>query len=155
MALVGSGPDRTSLERRAAALHGPVVCSFDGAQGREGVRRRLEWAHALVIASRLETFGVTAVEALAAGRPVISTACGGPERIIEDGFGRLVPPRSPWALAEALVDLAEGRVPFRASEARARMRERFGPEAFLATINRIYSLARSDQVPRPRSRETA
>lgn len=48
-----------------------------------------------------EGFGRTVVEAMAAGRPVVATDCGGPREIIEDGeTGFLVPTNAPQALAD-------------------------------------------------------
>lgn len=49
-----------------------------------------------------EPFGVSFVEALAAGLPVVSVAQGGVCEIVDDTCGRLVTPRSVEALAEAL-----------------------------------------------------
>lgn len=49
-----------------------------------------------------EPFGITFVEALAAGLPVVTTAIGGAMEIIDDSCGQLVPPADPNALAKAL-----------------------------------------------------
>jgi glycosyltransferase involved in cell wall biosynthesis len=60
----------------------------------------------LVISSEQESFGLTAIEALAMETPVVATRCGGPEEIIEDGItGILVPVKDPCALADAIVNL--------------------------------------------------
>jgi len=55
-----------------------------------------------VLPSRYETFGVALVEAMATGLPAVATRCGGPEDIVTDQTGQLVPPDDPDALAEAL-----------------------------------------------------
>jgi glycosyltransferase involved in cell wall biosynthesis len=40
--------------------------------------------HFLVISSKIETFGLVAVEAMGCGRPVLTTKCGGPEETVKD-----------------------------------------------------------------------
>jgi glycosyltransferase involved in cell wall biosynthesis len=52
-----------------------------------------------------EPFGITFIEALYAGLPVVSTQIGGAVEIITHSCGVLVPPDDPVALAEALAGL--------------------------------------------------
>lgn len=60
----------------------------------------------LAISSEQESFGLTIIEAFAVGAPVVSTRCGGPEEIIEDGVnGFLVPLKDSVALSNAIVSL--------------------------------------------------
>jgi glycosyltransferase involved in cell wall biosynthesis len=54
-----------------------------------------------------ESFGITFVEALWAGLPVITTAIGGGAEIIDDSSGLLVEPRNPTQLAHSLRSLIE------------------------------------------------
>lgn len=65
--------------------------------------------HALdiyVLSSSAEGFSLSTVEAMASGRPVVATRCGGPEElVVPDKTGILVPPRDPAALAGALLRL--------------------------------------------------
>jgi glycosyltransferase involved in cell wall biosynthesis len=94
--VVGDGPDLARLReryRRAEFL------------GRVDDQRLTElYAHcrALVVPA-IEEFGITMVEAHAAGRPVVAAASGGALEIVTDGLtGVLVRPRNVDALAEAL-----------------------------------------------------
>jgi glycosyltransferase involved in cell wall biosynthesis len=71
--LVGDGPSRRHLEHmvRAAGLHSQV--DFAGAVAPEQVRRELRQADVFVFPSAYESFGTVALEALAAGLPVVAS----------------------------------------------------------------------------------
>jgi glycosyltransferase involved in cell wall biosynthesis len=101
--IVGDGPERAALERRAStpALAGRV--RFTGALPRDDVLRHLAGARAAVLPSAWENLPHAAVEALAVGTPVVATAVGGVPEIVTDGRnGLLVPPLDAAALAAAL-----------------------------------------------------
>lgn len=108
LVLVGDGPSRDELAALIAreGLTGRV--SLEGALPRE---RAIEWlraADAAILPSEWENFPHAAVEALAAGTPVIATAVGGVPEIVEPGVsGILVPPGDRAALAEAIGSLSE------------------------------------------------
>jgi glycosyltransferase involved in cell wall biosynthesis len=85
-----------------------------------------------VSAARSEPFGLSIVEAMAAGLPVIASASEGALEIIEDGHsGKLVPVDDPESLAGAINDLLDDPLE----------RSRLGRNALLAARER-YSLAR-------------
>ena len=94
--VVGEGPDLPRLRKRF------VRAEF---LGRVDDRRLIELyarCRALVVPG-IEEFGITMVEAHAAGRPVVAAAEGGALEIVADGVtGVLVRPRSVDALADAL-----------------------------------------------------
>ncbi|MEO6715309.1 MAG: glycosyltransferase [Mycobacteriales bacterium] len=63
---------------------------------------------AVIPSTRPEPFGMSVVEAMALGRPVVASAAGGPAEIISSGIdGLLVPPGDAVALADALQRLIE------------------------------------------------
>jgi len=78
----------------------------------DGIMAALDVA---VHASRLpEPFGRVIVEAMAQGTPVVTTALGAGPELVQTGYGRIVPPDDPAALASALeelLDSAEGLRP--------------------------------------------
>lgn len=84
------------------------------------------WIDALDVvasASRGETFGLSLVEAMALGKPVVATDCGGPSEIVDDGVtGLLVPVDDHEALAAALSHLLAD--PQRRAELGSRARAR-------------------------------
>jgi hypothetical protein len=59
-----------------------------------------------VMPSYYETFGISAIEAMTFGLPVVATNAGGLSEVVEDGVtGFLVPPGDSQALAEAMIHL--------------------------------------------------
>lgn len=106
------------------------------------------------LSSFAEGFSLSTVEAMASGLPVVVTRSGGPEEIVEDGrSGRLVPPRDPEALAEALRELVESEEERRrlGQVARGVVRRRFSLDAMIRGYERVYDeltpMAPGDAVP--------
>lgn len=108
--LGGDGPETAALRARAGA-----GVQFVGDLDREGVRDLLRSARIAVVPSRIEPFGIVALEALAAGRGLVYSAGTGLAEAA-GACGRAVDPRDPVALAAAAV--AELRAPTPAVVAR-------------------------------------
>ena len=95
--VVGDGPELRALKRIA----GPTI-GFTGRVSDERVAELLERARALVVTAT-EEFGIAAVEALAAGRPVIALDEGGVRESVRDGVtGAFFAPCEPEALVEVV-----------------------------------------------------
>jgi glycosyltransferase involved in cell wall biosynthesis len=102
--IVGDGPRAPELHRLAATLGVQTQVTFLG--HREDVPALLARADAFVLPSRSEAFPNGAIEAMAAGLPVIASRVGGLLELIEDGkTGLLVAPDDPAALARAVESL--------------------------------------------------
>ena len=136
--IVGEGPDREDLAADIHALGIARHVTLVGHIPREQVAEEMRNAHALVIASRVETFGAVAIEALAAGRPVIATRSGGPEFIVDGTCGVLVPPGDPEAMAEALVVFTTTKRSYDARALRESAMSRFGPDAIGRKLVEVY-----------------
>jgi glycosyltransferase involved in cell wall biosynthesis len=148
--VVGDGPERSRLERLAADLGLAGRVNFLGRLARGGVREALWRADALVVASVRETFGVVVVEAMSCGLPVVATISGGPEDVIEERSGVLVPPGDVDALAAALAELVRDRDVWtaRRDEIRRRVEERFGERAVVQALLQMYGRALAAGEPR-------
>ncbi len=103
--VIGSGPERRSLEEQRARLHLEDLVSFVDPLPRAELHARISSAHALVVPSRREGLGLVAVEALALDRPVIASRAGGLEEVVSAGTGVLVAPGDADALASALCSM--------------------------------------------------
>lgn len=98
---------RRVLEARIEALGLAAAVRLLGAVPEAEVRRALLSAHVFALASWHEPLGVALMEAMACEVPTIGTAAGGVAELITDGEdGLLVPPKSPPALAEAILRIA-------------------------------------------------
>ena len=94
--VVGAGPDGEAL----AAAH--PEAEFLGRATDEELAELYAGARAVIVPS-VEEFGIVAVEAQAAGRPVIAAAAGGALETVLDGqTGRLVAPGDVEAFAQAM-----------------------------------------------------
>jgi len=94
-----------------------------------------------VLPTLWEAFGRVLIEAMAAGKPVISSRVGGIPEVVEDGVsGLLVPPEDPEALAKAidrLMDKPELAKNF-GEKGRERVRKYFNAETNTRQLEEIY-----------------
>jgi len=134
----GDGPDRQKLEQLAANLGIAERCRFIGALNREQVRDEMQKCDVFVLSSLHETFGVVVGEAMACGKPVISTRCGGPEFIVTEDNGVLVDVADAQALADAMSDFIAGRKHFDSQTVRDSVVNRFSPEMFAKNASAVY-----------------
>jgi len=99
--LVGDGPDRAALQRRAQRFGGRV--HFAGFVPHVQVPAVLQHVDLLVLPSLYEDLSSALIEAMAAGLPVVATRVGGTADLVHHGVnGLLVAPRDPAALAAAI-----------------------------------------------------
>ncbi|HKO15620.1 MAG TPA: glycosyltransferase [Gemmatimonadaceae bacterium] len=139
-AIIGEGPNRGALEALARELGVSDRAHFLGHQKDVGAILR-DAADIVVVASRVESFGLVAAEAGAVGRATVATRVGGLAEVVEDEkTGLLVPPGDPVALAAALARLIES-VELRdrlASAARERVLANFTTERAARAFEGLY-----------------
>lgn len=101
LVVVGSGKERKNLESIASSLKLEDV-HFLGT--RKNLKNILEKSSVLVLPSREEGFGLTLLEAMSCGVPVVASNAGGIPEIVQHGRnGLLVARDSPRELAEAII----------------------------------------------------
>jgi glycogen synthase len=111
--LGGDGPLRRDLQRIA----GPGV-EFTGSLTRAGVRELLRESRVVAVPSRVEPFGIVALEALAAGRGLVYSSHGGLAEAAGD-CGRAADPYDADTFAAALLDELGNPTPYAVGRARA------------------------------------
>jgi 1,2-diacylglycerol 3-alpha-glucosyltransferase len=122
LAIAGEGPAREHLQALVQRLGIATDVQFIGYLDRErGLADCYAAADVFVFASRTETQGLVLLEALAQGRPVVSTAYLGTVSILRCGCGARVAPEKPDAFAQAIADILED--PARAARLSAQARE--------------------------------
>jgi len=84
LVMCGNGPERAEAEALAAGLGVADLVSFVGKQPQSQVREYLSVADLLLLPSQSESFGLTALEAMASEVPVIATRVGGIPEVVED-----------------------------------------------------------------------
>jgi len=142
--LVGEGELEWRLRSRAEELGIGEQVVFAGHVPNSGLPPFYASSELTVLpsVSRLEAFGITLIEAMACGKPVVASSIPGVREVVEDGVtGYLVPPRDPHALAGAISrilrerDLAERM----GLEGRRRVEEKYTWERVASSYDRLYS----------------
>ena len=109
-AVVGDGLMGDHYRQVAAELDMLDVVEFVGRKSPQEVAQYLSQADMLIIASSIETFGIPAIEALAAGVPVVCTRCQGPEGFLTPDCAEFCQSKNPEDLARAIARMV-GRLP--------------------------------------------
>jgi len=103
--LIGDGPEHSKLESLARELGLQDQVAFLGLQDHAFVVRAMQSSCMVVVPSREEPFGLVALEAMAAGKPVVATRVGGLPEVLQDADAILVEPNDPEALAAAIINM--------------------------------------------------
>jgi glycosyltransferase involved in cell wall biosynthesis len=139
--VAGEGPDAAELMELANVIGAPA--DFIGRLDRAGMERELQGAAMLLMPSRYHEFaGYSALEAMAAGVPVIASRVGALQEIL--GEERCLPPNDPHAVAARMRQLwcdperrrEEGEALI------ARAREEHSEERYMERLLDVYSRAR-------------
>ncbi len=138
LVLVGDGPERpqteAEVERLGLASHVRFLGKVDA------VADLLRAADLFVLPSSSESFGLSALEAMACGVPVVASDVGGLPEVVEDGVsGRLVPPGEVEHMAAAalgLLDPAQWKATRSAAVERA---QHFSAERIVPRYEALYA----------------
>ena len=108
--IVGTGPEKERLEGLVKKLNIEDKVIFTGFVSHGEKLSLFSSCDIFAFHSNYESFGIVLVEAMASGKPVISTDVGAIPEIVDDGkTGIIVPPGDSKALAEAILRLVRDR----------------------------------------------
>lgn len=142
--IIGTGAERRSLTKLAADLGVSDRVTFTGYLPNDAVRVRLCAARVFAFPSttNAETFGISQLEAMAVGLPIVNTQLATAVPLIaRDGIEAVtVPPRDPQALAAALTRLLDDEPMAKrlGAAAQVRARDEFEDAKFVARVHSIY-----------------
>jgi glycosyltransferase involved in cell wall biosynthesis len=137
--MIGEGYLLPALEQQCKALGIAASVVWHGLQSNDTVAHFLsEQADALLLTSRLETFGVVLIEAMACGLPVISTNSGGPADIVTLETGYLTPVDDAEAIADAMYQVVTHIDSFQPGKIRDYAVAQFGHEAVTRRWVRLF-----------------
>lgn len=128
LTLIGGGPDENKILGLIDNLNMKNNIRFLGRQNHEFVLQQMHQCHFYVCNSNKETFGMTVAEALRAGKPVISTKCGGPEEFLNETNSLLTAPGNSDSLKDAILKMAASYMNYQPDKIAAEMEEKFGQE---------------------------
>ena len=137
--IVGDGPDDSSLRAQATAKGIADHVHFVGR--RADVPELLAASFALILASRWEGMPNVVLEAMAAGKPVISTRVEGIDELVRDEVtGITIPKEDPIRLAEAIAAVIKNRNFYTAAGVKAQdiVATEFTPQSIADSYKNLY-----------------
>lgn len=144
----GVGEQRDDMEARAAELGLGTGAGADGVDGgvvllgqlaRPELEQELLAAHAFVLPTERETFGVAIAEALACGLPVVVTGEGGHVSVLDGFAGVGIAERSAPRIADGLLEVLADDTESRRAERAHLAHERFSEEMRRESYRRVYA----------------
>lgn len=138
LSLAGDGELMPEMKQLVSELGIDKQVKFLGRINRDAIRDLIQSSHAVVSSSQYETFGITLIEAMACGRPIIATRSGGPEMFINDQNGLLVPTQDVNALASAMQCMIKTYNNYDGTQIRRNCVQQFSERAIVNRLETIY-----------------
>jgi glycosyltransferase involved in cell wall biosynthesis len=137
--IVGTGPDFDAVRTKISRLGISERCRLAGFVSDAELPAYYNAADLFVLPSKSgEGLPLVGLEAMSCGLPVIATNVGGISEVIPEGYGKLVPPNYPAALAEAILDFSKKDLPELKKELRTIVLKRFSWDRNVERLIEIY-----------------
>lgn len=138
LTICGQGEEEGALRKLIHDLGMEERIQMLGLRPREEIAQRLSDSDCFVLASVSETFGVSYLEALSCGVPVIATRCGGPECFVNDHNGMMVEPDDVDALSSAMLTMYCNDGSYNRAAIAAQIRENYSSQAVASRLMQEY-----------------
>ena len=135
----GSGPMLNQYKSLAESLKVSSKIKWLGHINPEESPGYFQICNVFVLPSKYETFGVVYAEAIACGKPVIASRCGGPESIVNDINGVLIKSESVEELSEAMTKMIDNSHNYSSKEIRKDFLSKFSRVKVVNQIAEIYN----------------
>lgn len=136
--IVGDGPNRQEYEGLAEELELGEVVKFHGMKSKPEVAEYMRQCDFFVQPSLFETFGVTYIEAMACGKPIVATSLPVLQEKINKDKGILVPPKNPNALTEAIDYMLDHYQNYSSANISRYVKENFSYEVVGEKLDSVY-----------------
>ena len=138
ISIIGGGPEEANLQALIEQCQLQDRVFLLGTKTPEEVSSLMMESDCFILASRRETFGIVYIEAMAKGKPVIATICGGPESFVNESNGILIPVEDVDATANAIDYMVENLDKFDGSAIREFCYNNFSEESITQQIVAVY-----------------
>jgi len=134
--IIGSGPMAEEYVALSQQLGVDKKVVIEGPLAQEEILSRLLSSHMYVCSSHTETFGISLIEALSVGLPILTTSCGGPMDYVNNENGHVVG-NSVGELAEGIDFIYSNYSNFNVSEIATKTKNRFSSERHVNDLLKI------------------
>lgn len=137
--IVGEGEERKLIESKIRQYHLDKQVKMLGVKTPKEVNDLLCQSDCFVLSSRLETFAIVLIEAMAKGLPVIATRSGGPEAFVRQEDGMLVPKEDIEELSKAMKYMIEHYQDYNIEDIRNHCHDNFSQGVIAEQIIDVYN----------------
>ena len=137
--VVGTGPDQTQIQARAAELGVSGNFRLMGFVSDRELPSFYNAADIFVLPSKSgEGLPLVSLEAMACGLPVVATDVGGIREIVPPQFGIFVPPENPAEMTDAIIEILRSNLSQLKHDLRTMVEERYSWEKNVERLTKIY-----------------
>ena len=137
--VVGKGPDFAKVKGKIEQLGIQENFKLTGFVSDEDLPVYYNTADFFVLPSKSgEGLPLVALEAMSCGVPVIATNVGGTSEVMNEDYGKLVPPNSPEALAEAILEFSQRDLSVLKKDLRKMVEQKYSWDKNVEKLVKIY-----------------